>query len=168
MDHHTLMTGSRTGNAVFLEDGPRDGRLGHAAGGRGARDGDDGRGGRRVRDRRRPAGLGAAREIARAAPGARVVVYDEQPSPGGSLHAESGGGARAGELAAQARAAGARVVPNATAIGFFPEDAGADGRPGLLASRQRRGWCASARSGRCTPPARTIRTCRSPTTIVRA
>jgi len=133
MDHHTLMTGSRTGNAVFL-------KMVHEMGGSGTLpaavapatvttdevvDACVIGGG--------PAGLGAAREIARAAPGARVVVYDEQPSPGGSLHAESGGGARAGELAAQARAAGARVVPNATAIGFFPEDAGADGRPGLLA-----------------------------------
>jgi len=133
MDHHTLMTGSRTGNAVFL-------KMVHEMGGSGTLpaavapatvttdelvDACVIGGG--------PAGLGAAREIARAAPGARVVVYDEQPAPGGSLHAESGGGARAGELAAQARAAGARVVPNATAIGFFPEDAGADGRPGLLA-----------------------------------
>jgi sarcosine oxidase subunit alpha len=133
MDHHTLMTGSRTGNAVFLEDGPRDGRLGHAAGCRGARDGDDGRGGRRVRDRRRPRrpwrrprdrarGAGRARRRVRRAAVARRFAARR-----------AGGGARAGELAAQARAAGARVVPNATAIGFFPEDAGADGRPGLLA-----------------------------------
>jgi len=133
MDHHTLMTGSRTGNAVFL-------KMVHEMGGSGTLpaaaapatvttdevvDACVIGGG--------PAGLGAAREIARAAPGARVVVYDEQTAPGGSLHAEPGGGARGADLAAQARAAGARVVPSATAIGFFPEDAGADGAAGLLA-----------------------------------
>jgi C-terminal peptidase prc len=133
MDHHTLMTGSRTGNAVFL-------KMVHEMGGSGTLPAADAPatvttdevvdacvigGG--------PAGLTAAREIARAAPGARVVIYDEQTAPGGSLHAEPGGGARALELAAEAHAAGARVVSNATAIGFFPEDVGAGGSPGVLA-----------------------------------
>ena len=40
---------------------------------------------------------------------------------------------RARRLAAEARAAGARLVSNATVIGFFPEDVGRDGRPGVLA-----------------------------------
>jgi sarcosine oxidase subunit alpha len=59
-------------------------------------------------------------------------------APGGSLHAEPGGGARAGELAAQARAAGARVVPNATAIGFFPGGRGR-GAAARAAGRRDRG-----------------------------
>ncbi len=133
MDHHTLMTSSRAGNAMFL-------KMVREMGGSGTLPATDAPatvttdeivdacvigGG--------PAGLGAAREIARAAPGARVVVYDEQTAPGGSLHAESGGTGRAETLADEARAAGARLVSNATAIGFFPEDVGADGQPGVLA-----------------------------------
>ena len=95
MDHHTMMTGSHTGNALFLKlvremggagtlpDGPRATRLAP---------GDEtldvcviGGG---------PAGLAAARAIAEAAPGARVALYDEQATPGGSLLAEAGGTAR--------------------------------------------------------------------------
>jgi len=52
-----------------------------------------------------PAGLAAAREIARAVPGARVTVYDEQAAPGGSLHAEPAGAETARALAAEAHAA---------------------------------------------------------------
>ena len=133
MDHHTLMTSSRAGNAMFL-------KMVREMGGSGTLPAADAPatvttdevvdavvvgGG--------PAGLGAAREIARALPRARVVVYDEQTAPGGSLHAERGGTARAQALAADVRTAGAQVVPNATAIGFFPEDVGADGQPGVLA-----------------------------------
>ena len=36
-----------------------------------------------------PAGLRAARQIAEAAPGARVALYDEQAEPGGSLLASA-------------------------------------------------------------------------------
>jgi sarcosine oxidase, subunit alpha len=133
MDHHTLMTGSRAGNAVFL-------KMVREMGGSGTLPADAAPptattdevvdacvigGG--------PAGLGAAREIARAAVGARVALYDEQDAPGGSLHAEPGGAARARDLADQARAAGVRLTSNATAIGFFPEDVGASGSPGVLA-----------------------------------
>jgi sarcosine oxidase, subunit alpha len=133
MDHHTLMTGSRTGNAVFL-------KMVREMGGSGTLPDMDAPAAESTDELADacvigggPAGLAAAREIARAAPGARVVVYDEQSEPGGSLHAEAGGGARARALAGEARAAGAQLVPNATVIGFFPEDLGADGRPGVLA-----------------------------------
>ena len=133
MDHHTMMTGSRTGNALFLklvrEMGgagtlpdaaasiklaPRDETLDACVIGGG------------------PAGLAAARAIAEAAPGARVALYDEQASPGGSLLAEAGGTARATEMADLARGAGARLTARATAIGYYPEDEGPAGR-GLLA-----------------------------------
>ena len=85
---------------MFLKMVREMGGSGHPAGRRGAGHGDDRRacvdvcvigGG--------PAGLGAARAIARAAAGARVALFDEQDAPGGSLHAEPGGGARARALA---------------------------------------------------------------------
>ncbi len=136
MDHHTMMTGSKTGNALFL-------RLVREMGGSGTlpvappeRDAvviDEtidacivGAG---------PAGLAAAHAIATATRGApiRVRVFDEQPLPGGSLHAEHGGSARARTLAAAAVAAGVEILPGATAIGYFPEDETADGGRGLLA-----------------------------------
>ena len=81
-----------------------------------------------------PAGpAAAARAIAEAAPGARVALYDEQAALGGSLLAESGGTARAQQMAAAARAAGARVVSKATAIGYYPEDPVPGGGEGVLA-----------------------------------
>jgi carboxyl-terminal processing protease len=80
-----------------------------------------------------PAGLAAARAVAEASPGARVAVYDEQPLPGGSLLAEVGGAARGRALADAARAAGARVVQNATGIAYYPEDRGSGGEAGVLA-----------------------------------
>ena len=133
MDHHTLMTGSRTGNAVFL-------KMVREMGGSGTLPDMDAPATETTDEQLDacvigggPAGLAAAREIARAVPGARVTVYDEQTAPGGSLHAEPAGAETARVLAAEARAAGARLVPNATVIGFFPEDPGADGRPGVLA-----------------------------------
>jgi C-terminal peptidase prc len=133
MDHHTLMTASRTGNAVFL-------KMVREMGGSGtlpAADAPPATTTDEVLDAcvvgGGPAGLRAACEIARAIPGARVALYDEQSAPGGSLLAEAGGGARARALAADAVAGGARLVPNATVIGFYPEDAGPDGRPGVLA-----------------------------------
>ena len=133
MDHHTMMTGSRAGNALFLklvrEMGgagtlpdapaatklaPRDEALDVCVVGGG------------------PAGLAAARAIAEAAPGARVALYDEQAAPGGSLLAEAGGSARGRALAEAAVQAGVALAPRATALGFFPEDPGPSG-PGLLA-----------------------------------
>jgi sarcosine oxidase, subunit alpha len=133
MDHHTLMTGSRTGNAMFLKmvrEMGGSGTLPDAAA-RATATTDQ------VLDAcvigGGPAGLAAAREIARAAPGARVALFDEQTAPGGSLHAEPDGARRARALADEVRAAGATLVPNATAIGFFPEDVGPDGSPGVLA-----------------------------------
>jgi sarcosine oxidase subunit alpha len=134
MDHHTLMTGSRVGNALFL-------KLVRQMGGSGtlpdappawsppARDDEVdvcvvGAG---------PAGLAAARAVVEAAPGARVAVYDEQPAPGGSLLALPGGTARGAALAAAATQAGARLVAGATALAFYPEDEAPSGRPGILA-----------------------------------
>jgi len=130
MDHHTMMTGTRAGNALFL-------KLVREMGGSGTLP--DGPAPHRLvpQDRRidvcvvggGPAGLAAARAAAEAAPGAQVVLYDDQPALGGSWLAEAGGSARAGELAASARAAGAELISGASAIAFYPED----GEAGLLA-----------------------------------
>ncbi len=134
MDHHTMMTGSHTGNALFLKlvremggagtlpDAPATTRLAAldetldacvVGGG--------------------PAGLAAARAIAEAAPGARVALYDEQATPGGSMLCEAGGRTRAAAMAAAAEGAGAKLVAHATAIGFYPEDEAPGGGRGLLA-----------------------------------
>jgi sarcosine oxidase subunit alpha len=133
MDHHTMMTGTRIGNALFL-------KLVREMGGSGtlpdapaaypaARD--------EVVDAcvvgGGPAGLAAARAIAEAAPGVRVVLYDEQAAPGGSWLAMPGGAVRASALAAAATTAGARLSSRATALAYFPEDVGASGAPGVLA-----------------------------------
>jgi C-terminal peptidase prc len=133
MDHHTLMTRSRAGNAVFL-------KMVREMGGSGTLPGAAAPAtvtSEQVLDAcvigGGPAGLAAAREIARAAPRARVALFDEQDAPGGSLHAEPDGARRARALADEARGAGATLTSGATAIGFFPEDAGPDGRPGVLA-----------------------------------
>ncbi len=130
MDHHTMMTGTRAGNALFL-------KLVREMGGSGTLP--DGPAPHRLVPLDRaidvcvvgggPAGLAAARAAAEAAPGARVVLYDDQPAPGGSWLAEPGGTARAAEAAAAARAAGADLISSATAIAFYPED----GESGLLA-----------------------------------
>jgi len=136
MDHHTLMTGTRVGNQLFL-------KLVRQMGGSGTLPDPrpPGDGGGAPADQTcdlcivggGPAGLGAARAAAQRLPGARVVLFDEQAIPGGSLLAEPGGTARAAALADAARQAGATLVSGATAIAFFPEDRGADGQPGLLA-----------------------------------
>ncbi len=134
MDHHTMMTGSRAGNALFL-------KLVRQMGGAGTLP--DAPAAMRLAPRDEaldvcvvgggPAGLSAARAIAEAAPGAAVALFDEQASPGGSLLAEAGGGARAAGLAEAARAAGARIAARATAIAFYPEDEAPGGGRGLLA-----------------------------------
>ncbi len=134
MDHHTLMTGGRAANALFLKivrEMGGSGTLPDAAPAESPPPRDEivdvcvvGGG---------PAGLRAARAIAEAAPRARIALFDEQATPGGSLLAEAGGTARAGALAAAARAAGVKVFSGATAIAYYPEDVGPDGRRGLLA-----------------------------------
>ena len=138
MDHHTFMTRNRAGNALFL-------KMVREMGGSGTLpdvdDGGEGAGPTTIEDEQLdvcvvgggPSGLRAARQIAEAAPGARVALYDEQAEPGGSLLAERGGAARAQALADGARAVGVRLVSGATAIGYFPEDVAASGEPGVLA-----------------------------------
>jgi sarcosine oxidase subunit alpha len=130
MDHHTLMTATRMGNQLFL-------KLVRQMGGSGTLPDEPPAGELpEITDQRAdvcvvgggPAGLCAARALAEAEPGARVLLYDEQDAPGGSLLAEPGGSAHGARLAAEARRAGVRITERATAIGFFPEDDG-----GLLA-----------------------------------
>jgi sarcosine oxidase, subunit alpha len=134
MDHHTLMTGSRVGNQLFL-------KLVRQMGGSGTLP-DEPAGELPATTEEAldacvigagPAGLAAARAIAEGAPGARVTVYDEQAVPGGSLLAEVGGTRGGGELAAAAAHAGARIVSGATALAFYPEDAASTGQQGVLA-----------------------------------
>jgi sarcosine oxidase subunit alpha len=134
MDHHTLMTGSRVGNALFL-------KLVRQMGGSGTLPDAPPASPPAARDEEvdvcivgaGPAGLAAARAVVEAAPKARVALYDEQPRAGGSLLALPGGTARADALAAAAARAGARLVPNATALAFYPEDEAPSGERGLLA-----------------------------------
>jgi sarcosine oxidase subunit alpha len=64
-------------------------------------------------------GLEAA--LAAAGEGRSVIVVDEGAVAGGTLLAESGGAARADELAAAARAAGVEIVAPAIAIGVFEQ-----------------------------------------------
>ena len=140
MDHHTLMTGTRLGNRLFLKLVRQMGGSGTlpdpetAAGAPGTALATPaavtvdlcivGAG---------PAGLGAAAIVASAPGRPRVLVIDEQSVPGGSLLAEPGGPAQAAALADTATAAGAHLAARATAIGFYPEDIGPDGRAGVLA-----------------------------------
>ena len=137
MDHHTFMTGNRAGNALFL-------KLVREMGGSGTLpDPHDVAPPPAPRSRTscwtcaswaagRPACAPRA-HIAEAAPDARVALYDEQAEPGGSLLAERGGADRARALADGARGAGRAAGSGATAIGYFPEDVGAGGGPGVLA-----------------------------------
>jgi sarcosine oxidase subunit alpha len=70
-----------------------------------------------------PAGLAAAREIARA--GRTVVLVDDQLRPGGSMRADPRTGRAAAEAAWRAVIeAGVAVLPRSTAIGYYPEDDG--------------------------------------------
>jgi sarcosine oxidase subunit alpha len=141
MDHHTMMTGTRVGNALFL-------KLVREMGGSGTLP-DEPAAFASARDEAvdvcvvgaGPAGLAAARAIAEVAPAARVALYDEQAAPGGSLLARPGGAARAAELAAAAARAGVALHARATALAFYPEDlpedapeeAASSGAPGVLA-----------------------------------
>jgi len=123
MDHHSLLTGNRAANRMFvnlvrqvggsgtLPDAPapslppvRDTVVDVCVVGGGA------------------AGLAAAAAIGRTAPGTRLLLVDDQEVPGGSWLAEPGGVAQAADASAQAIAAGAVMLARAVAIGFFPED----------------------------------------------
>ncbi|HSK02904.1 MAG TPA: FAD-dependent oxidoreductase [Kofleriaceae bacterium] len=124
MDHHTLMTGSsvlnRLANKVVRQLSGL-GKLPAAAPGE-------------LPEVQRydvdacvigggPAGLAAARELARA--GRAVVLVDDQLRPGGSLRADPRTGRAAAEAAWRAvEGAGATVLARSTAIGYFPEDDG--------------------------------------------
>ncbi|HEY8925343.1 MAG TPA: 2Fe-2S iron-sulfur cluster-binding protein, partial [Polyangia bacterium] len=141
MDHHKMLTAHRAANRLFLKvvrEVGGSGRLPDAP----AADLPPARletvelcvvgGG--------PAGLTAAASVARLAPGARVLLVDDQDRPGGSWHALPGGTARAAEATSRAEAAGVRILRRSTAIGFFPEDvdrdaaaAWPDAIPGTLA-----------------------------------
>ncbi|HXI55364.1 MAG TPA: 2Fe-2S iron-sulfur cluster-binding protein [Polyangia bacterium] len=141
MDHHTLMTGTRLGNRLFL-------KLVRQMGGSGTlpdADAVSAADAAATLDSPRtmtvdlcvvgagPAGLAAAQAAASSPSRPRVLVVDEQATPGGSLLAEPGGAQRATALADAARAAGAQLMARATAIAFYPEDLGRDGQPGVLA-----------------------------------
>jgi len=123
MDHHTLMTGNRVVNDLFLKvvrqmggsgtlpDGPpavipeaTEEILDVCVVGAG------------------PAGLASARAAAEATPGLRVALFDEQDAPGGSLHAEPGGTVRGAQMAEAAAKAGVRIHTSAAAIAFYAED----------------------------------------------
>jgi sarcosine oxidase, subunit alpha len=137
MDHHRMMTGSRVGNDLFL-------KLVRQMGGSGVLPDAPPLASSPARDEEvdlcvvggGPAGLAAAREAARALPGARVLLIDEQDRPGGSLLAEPGGAEQARVLAESTRARGVHLWSRATAIAYYPEDGArrdGDGPPGLLA-----------------------------------
>jgi sarcosine oxidase subunit alpha len=134
MDHHTLMTGTRVGNQLFL-------KLVRQMGGSGTLPDAAPASLPSVRDQvvdlcivgGGPAGLAAARSAAEAAPALRVVLYDEQAQAGGSLLSEPGGTARADSLVEAARRAGAMVESQAAAIAFYPEDSVEGRPPGVLA-----------------------------------
>ena len=80
-------------------------------------------GGRRLRDRR-PARRPRRRpQIARAAPGARVTLYDEQAAPAAGC-TPSRAAERARALAAEARAAGVRLI-RTRPRSVYPEDVAA-------------------------------------------
>lgn len=134
MDHHTLMTGSKLMNSVMqkvvrqlsglgkIPDRPppesypevteRDVDVLVVGGG--------------------PAGLAAA--DAAASEGARTLLVDEDPTPGGSLLCHPAFGPTEGARRADAaRQAGAELLPSATAVAYFPEDKNAQGTLGLLA-----------------------------------
>jgi sarcosine oxidase subunit alpha len=76
-----------------------------------------------------PAGLAAARAVAAARPAARVALFDEQPTLGGSLLALPGGAERAAALVRAAGEARVALTSGATALAYYPED----GDGGVLA-----------------------------------
>ncbi len=130
MDHHTLGTSSRALNAVLRKVVRQVGGLGLLP----DRDGHTspyraphdlavcviGAG---------PAGLSAA--TAAASHGRQTLLLDTDVAPGGSLHAEPGGHARARALAERADSAGVERWHGALALGFYPDDHG-----GCLAVRR--------------------------------
>jgi len=124
MDHHSLLTGNRAANRLFVN-------LVRQVGGSGTLPDAPAGALPPVRDARvdvcvvgaGPAGLAAAAAIGNTAPGAKVLLVDDQAVPGGSWLAEPGGATLAREAAALASRAGAVTLARAVAIGFFPEDA---------------------------------------------
>jgi sarcosine oxidase subunit alpha len=143
MDHHRLMTGSRIGNELFV-------KLVRQMGGSGLVPAQPAPGMPAARDETvdlcvvgaGPAGLSAARVVARAHPGRSVTLLDDQPLPGGSLLAEPHGAAEAAALVAGARDAGVRIESAATGIGVYEEGSGhvlaVSTATGLLRVRARR------------------------------
>jgi sarcosine oxidase subunit alpha len=137
MDHHTLMTGNRVANRLLVglvrqmggsgtlpDAAPRDQYSARAemvdvcivgAG---------------------PAGLTAAATLAREAPAMRVLVVDDQCSPGGSWLAEPGGTGQVDAALSNLAAApgnAVQVLSGAVAIGFFSEDlVESDARPDAI------------------------------------
>jgi sarcosine oxidase subunit alpha len=144
MDHHHLMTGTRIGNELFVKLVRHLGAAGELPD---RAPSETPRASARHIDAcvvgAGPAGLTAAATIARAAPGVRVVLYDEQRQAGGSLTAEPDGAARARELVAGAIGAGVEIVTGATALAVYREPG--DGDPasagaGVLAVRTPEGF----------------------------
>ena len=119
------------------QDGARDGRLGHAARRptRAATATTD-EVARRLRRRRRarPAWRRRARDRRGRAGRAGRRSTTSRPRRAARCSPSAGGTARAPRRWPTRRAPPARaLVSSATAIGFFPEDVGADGQPGVLA-----------------------------------
>jgi sarcosine oxidase subunit alpha len=75
-----------------------------------------------------PAGLTAALTLRHLSPAAKVILVDEQGEAGGSWRCERDGQLRGQSAIDALRAAGVTVLGRATAIGYYPEDAG-DGSP---------------------------------------
>lgn len=137
MDHHTLMTGNRVANRLLVG-------LVRQMGGAGTLPDAAPADRYAARDElvdvcivgAGPAGLTAAATLARTAPALRVLVVDEQRSPGGSWLAEPEGTAQAdAALSELATAPGnvVQVLSGAVAIGFFPEDlVESDARPDAI------------------------------------
>jgi sarcosine oxidase subunit alpha len=122
MDHHTLLTGQPLLTPVLHKIVRELGGLGKLP---------DSPAAQVTAERRRveavvvgggPAGLACATALARR--GQKVLLCDDDDRPGGSLHAESGGPARAEELARTAARVGVELLGRAQAIAWFPEDEG--------------------------------------------
>lgn len=129
MDHHTLMTSPRALNVVLNRVVREIGGLGRLP------DETPDPASIPAPERRNvdvaivgggPAGLAAARAIARATGGAAsIVLVDEGSEPGGSLHSDPRfGSARAAELTAEVQKSGVEILAHSGAFGWFPEDEG--------------------------------------------
>lgn len=138
MDHHTMMTSPRPLNAVMQKVVRQLAGLGHLPDAPG-----NGQAPPLPHKRARhvdvaivgggPAGLEAAARLGRT--GRSVLLVDEQDRLGGSYLADPRFGLEAADRAiAEAQAAGAELLPRATALGYYAEDVPRPGAaPGLLA-----------------------------------